>query len=108
MPKRGRRKSIINDPHEPGTDDGFSRDDDDTQQIPVVTGGVDYSTVDYGYDNTYDADGTSTRPESTSTYELLPSDAFAPTTTRKSRRFAIIAAACIVILGVIAIGAYTA
>ncbi|MGB3603791.1 hypothetical protein [Gordonia sp. (in: high G+C Gram-positive bacteria)] len=74
----------------------------------MVTGGVDYSTVDYGYDNTYDADGTSTRPESTSTYELLPSDAFAPTTTRKSRRFAIIAAACIVILGVIAIGAYTA
>ena len=100
----------MSDPQTPGNDD-LEFGDDDTQEIPVVDG------PDYGADSqAYRPDpfhpdafsATAHRPvpnESSSGYTVLPSDAFAPKTTRKNRRYALIAAACVVVLGVIVGGA---
>lgn len=94
----------MSNPHSPGNDD-FPLGNEDTQPIPVVTDIVDYGAVDYDKTVVAPRAPGSVPPAESSGYQVLPSDAFAPT-GRKSRRFAVIAAVCVVVLGALAIGAF--
>lgn len=81
---------------EPHTSDGaLVPDDEDTQEIPVIDGD------DYG------AVPTAARRQS-STYEVLPSDAFAPSAVQKRRRVAMIAVGVAAVAAIIIGGIWIA
>ncbi|WP_062391731.1 hypothetical protein [Gordonia phthalatica] len=98
----------MTDSRRPDGDDFFLADDD-TQEIPVVEDGIDYGAETVAYLPVSGDLPTAQRPAAgaaPSDYTVLPSDAFAPKTRRKNRRFALIAAACVVVLGAIIGGSF--
>ena len=90
-------------------DDDFVLGNDETQEIPVVVGRIDYDVDSAAYPHIDPTNSAAYQPPSSgssSGYTMLPSDAFAPKTTRKSRRFALTAAAAVIVIGAVGGGAY--